>query len=263
MRRRGWILAAGLVVLGNLVVLAGVAWNRVGEPQGVLKLTERELPMAPRSDEDSSITLWVGWRGGTIGPAWHPRAEPEWLDESKLTELGFDCSVPFRAEAAEFHYDKQLPREGFVVLEFDGEAWSRWLAEQEREIETEAAEMQPGPEAGDAVQDLRDDLERARVGASRLFAIDSGPDAGALRARYPDLTRHVVVAAVFGLSTDRTGLVGVIRHLRIDRIHVSRTHRGMLEELESADHEIGRDGPRYSVTLHFGRRLEPWIEEIS
>ncbi|MGH8649482.1 MAG: DUF4824 family protein, partial [Burkholderiales bacterium] len=42
---RGRTLAAGIVLIAltNAIALGGVAWNRSGEPESVLKLTQREL----------------------------------------------------------------------------------------------------------------------------------------------------------------------------------------------------------------------------
>ena len=46
MKKYGLIAAIALIVLTNVVVLAGVAYNRSGEPDATVTLTERELNLA-------------------------------------------------------------------------------------------------------------------------------------------------------------------------------------------------------------------------
>src|SRR5207245_9835380 len=45
MRRAGLLSALALIVVTNAIVLAGVLSNRRGEPDAILTLTERELPL--------------------------------------------------------------------------------------------------------------------------------------------------------------------------------------------------------------------------
>ncbi len=56
MRKYGLIFAIALLVIVNIVVLAGVGRNRSGAPDAVLELTERELPMSYRGSEDKENT---------------------------------------------------------------------------------------------------------------------------------------------------------------------------------------------------------------
>ncbi len=65
MKRYGLIGAIALIVLTNVVVLAGVVYNRSGEPDAVVQLTERELSWLKRWDvtdkEDTGIYLKLKW----------------------------------------------------------------------------------------------------------------------------------------------------------------------------------------------------------
>ena len=70
-------------------------------------------------------------------------------------------------------------RPAYVVLEYDGPAFRRWL---------EAAEAQPGS--------TDDPPGSARVSASRLVPVDVGRDAGELRRLYPDRSRDLIVPAI-------------------------------------------------------------------
>jgi hypothetical protein len=282
MKRRGWIVALSLIVLGNLFALTGVALNRSGEPESSLVLTERELQIGFRLEEDSGISLELG-----LGNRW----DRDWLGRDDLEALGFDLGVPADAGTAEFHYGKQLPRRGFVVLGYEGEAWRAWLAEREAEVDDVAAEVDAGEKSPEALEKARTGLERRMRTASRLFAVDAGADPAALREAYPDRGCFVILPAVFGVSARREWSVeqerflgwtvqGALYRILVKRIHVGLEHRPFFEELEerarrrpafdSVVPDLRTDsrpeeevpGPRYHVALNVGRRYEPWIERV-
>jgi hypothetical protein len=104
MKRTGLLLAIMLVIIANLVALSGVWFNRTGAPDSVITLTERELPLMPREDDDSGIAVRLNWRN-------EDDATP-WLDRDKLQELGFACPPH------DFEHDIIQVRKLFVVLEY-------------------------------------------------------------------------------------------------------------------------------------------------
>ena len=65
MRKYGLIPAIALLVLVNIIVLAGVARNRSGAPEALVELTERERP--PRFYPSSRGR---GKKGMSLRPAW-------------------------------------------------------------------------------------------------------------------------------------------------------------------------------------------------
>lgn len=273
MRRRGWWIAAVLVLLTNLFVLVGVARNRAGEPEAVLELTERELPIAHRRDEDTGMSLRLA----------HERVwEVDWLDRSKLEDLGFDCSAPPNAEEAEFHYGKQLPRQGYLVLENDGEAWRRWLEDRLRKIEETSRKVERGEVEQSELGRLQRDYEKERLTHTRLFPVDAGRDPRALRERHPDRGRVLIVPAVFAIGVYRPWnpetsrpepprIRGYIRQFLVQNVHVPLGHAKLLEPYRAGPvpwfeanpfEEPEKFRPRYTVTLKIGRRYEPWIAEV-
>ena len=266
-------MAGVLVLLTNLVVLLGVARNRSGEPEAVIELTERELPIAWRQDEDTGMSLTVNY-----GRIW----SLDWLDRSKLEDLGFDCSAPPNAKEAEFHYGKQLPRHGFLVLEYDGEAWQSWLAEEREELEQTVQRVERGEVEQSVLESQREDFEKDRLTHSRLFPVDAGRDPDGLRKRHPERDRFVIFPAVFRIGVDRPWnseterrgpprIEGYLSQLLVREIHVSL---GPGEQLQALRHdqnpgskaypfeEPEKFEPRYAVTLKVGRRHEPWIDQV-
>jgi hypothetical protein len=100
----------------------------------------------------------------------------------------------------------------------------------------------------------------ARAG-TRLFAVDVGRDPAALRQRYPDRARHVImrsmVRAVDALGAPRV-VRGAIVLLLPPQIYVPLPFADTLSGLGTK----AAAAPRYVVTLRFGRNYEPWVTSI-
>lgn len=274
---RAWTLVAGiaLIAITNAVALVGVAWNRSGEPESVLKLTQRELsqPHGFGLDRDGGgLQLSVRWRVLTADPGLAFYADihgtPEWLDELKLVALGFDVSPPPATRRASWRYDRQLPKEALVVLELDGPARQKAL---ERTRDRAAKEAAKGAETGTTgpgtpAQQAAVFLKNEETANSRLFAVDAGPDAQALRAKYPDRTRYAIVQGKVrpyhqsgrGKEARWTGYIEVIQNAQVN---VPLEFRKAVEPARIS----GQVGPAvqgavpFEVTVAFGKRFEPWV----
>jgi hypothetical protein len=283
---RGHTLGAGLalIALTNAVALGGVAWNRGGTPESELKFTQRELHdvYGLRYDtEIGSTELGLRWRvytsesddlfyEGSFGGGM-----PDWLDEGKLAALGFDVSKQPDARRESRRHARILPREAFVVLELDGPATQAALqraqARLARETAKEAAETGK-TERRSQVKLAAEALKREETSNSRLFAVDVGPDAAALRAKYPDRGRYAIVRgkvrayppAPTGRPQERRWR-GYIESIDTPRVNVPREFRKRAGMALRAIPRAGPQdpGPRYEVTVAFGRRLEPWVTAVS
>jgi len=261
-----------VVVLANAVALVGVARNRAGTPEAEVRLTERELPLSPWTDESTGAFLQLEWQRSFPGS----KIETPWFDRAKLESLGFNCSCPAEGKDARERYGRMVPRSAFIVLEYDGPAWRLWLEAREAE-----------PEKKDALP------ENARVSASRLVPIDVGRDPDQLRRRYPDRTRCLIVPAIVaprwtlleeheGARDGKAVLSGRIRSILVSEVHVPKDMGASLATLRAADAAVpepvkARDGerrgppvpqrrhapPRYEVELRYGARHEPWVAGVS
>lgn len=263
------IVAAVLVILTNAAALGGVAYNRSGEPESELLLSQRELGVPPwrRAEADNSgITLTLDWRviadqfePDFVGFAYLPRwGVPGWLDQGKLAQLGFDMSRPVTAPDAGRHYEKMMSREVLLVLEFDGSAYQQELEHAREFARKEAALLAANPDGKefvDRAKRARELLEKEERDFSRLFVIDAGLELQQLRAAYPDRSRYAIVHGqirpVLRQEKNRTWLSGSISHLAAQQINVPAGDRKIFE------------ASRYEVAVAFGRRLEPWITAAS
>jgi hypothetical protein len=263
-------LVAGLaLILGtNAVVLAGVAYNRGGEPEARLRLTERELAAphswgferensglamrlqwrvaAPRAASDDSVDYGYGGYGGEAG----------WLDPAKLTELGFDLSRIDRHN--EEYYTDTLPRDVLLVLELDGPAYRAALERAERHVARQEARLAASPkdtQIRNSAEGARKLLEQARARHSRLFVADAGLDRATLRGKYPDRARYAIVGGQVRIYRWRDNwkgadlLRGHVSDVNVDEIDVPLELRPVIAR-----------GAGFEAIVSYGRRLEPWFE---
>jgi len=289
MKRYGLISAIALIVLTNIVVLAGVAYNRSGEPDATVQLTERELHWQKRWDltdkEDTGLYLTLKWNmPGYYKYSWEHRKDT-WLNQQKLAELGFNTDFPLKDKKASRYYSRQLPRQAYVVLEFNGDAYQNWLKEARKrieEIKQELIEEKKEKKRNILEKNIRD-IERKMVTQSRLFAIDAGRDTQALRKQYADQSKTIITPAVFDISMHYTPrkkgpfkspkkpyLSGWVREISIPEIHVASDYRSFFisgikthtKTYLPRDKPLSVLEPRYQVTLNYGQRYEPWIADV-
>jgi hypothetical protein len=263
----------GLIAAVNAWILIGVAYNRSGEPESSLRLTERELS-APHQwafqKENSGLSLKLLWRvrdedneargyyyafGGVGGRA-------TWLNESKLKELGIEVSPTSLTEAQKRRYAKLGSKEVFLVLEFDGPTYRALLERTREHARAPKGEGSQGSQAAEVQAKL---LGHEELHSSRLFVIDAGLDVSALRRKYPDRTRYAIVQGriypppVVGYGK---GNLGLVEALAVDSVNVplefrpvlvGAASRGFYPMVESPA------GPQFEVAVAFGKRLEPWL----
>ena len=191
-RARTLAIGLGLIALTNAVALGGVWWNRAAVPESTLILSERELGLpwrALRNRENSGLALNLNWRVGDreagefISGYTVNGGSPEWLDGDRMQALGFTLGDT-AADHGRRRYTRQLPREAVFVLELDGPAAQRALekARENAARHAAAAAVNAGnKEFAGRAKRAQDALTQEENTSGRLFVIDAGLDAGALR----------------------------------------------------------------------------------
>jgi hypothetical protein len=235
-----------IVAVVNAVMLGQAVMNRRGEPDAIVQLTERELwPPSDISDRDSSRALQIHYAQSVV-------FRDQWLDAAKLTALGFDVAAlngDGRANAR---------RRAFVVLEYDGPAWRRYLAEPRRPREEPRG---PRGEQGPRPPNRPPPADDPPENRSRLVAIDAAVDPAALRTAYPDRARYIIAPATVTAFSKSASFM-----LRSPLIQVPARWRETLDRLTPDDGRPRADrnrAPRYTVTLVYGAHHEPWIQSIA
>jgi hypothetical protein len=274
-RRRAFWTGAALILATNAVVLGGVAYNRSGQPDSVLPLTQRELPVQytwRSSNENSGLALHIVWRAVAreandaqqiIANLYPQGTSPQWLDEAKLTALGFDVES-LRHPIDRERRDRMPSKEVFLVLELDGPAYQQLLDQTRRYAAGAADRLRRTPDdkqlqqAARAAEEL---LNREEHDNSRLVVIDAGLDREVLRAAHPDRDHHAIVRGrIQSDAADSTHKPrGHITGLSIDEVNVPASFRAAVGDAPSMYPTSAGPRARYDVTVRFGRRLEPWI----
>jgi hypothetical protein len=273
-----WV-GAILLAATDAMVLAGAAYNRSGEPEAVLTLSERELSVAGGQfeSEGSGISLQMQWRlprpsRGKQGPVVdHGFAgiggEAAWLDKAKLVELGFDVSRPNDTPEGQRYYDKQLPKDVFLVLEFNGPAHAGAIRAAEERLQEARARASENPKIktfSGGVELAAKALADEQSLNSRLFVVDTGRDSSALRAKYPDRKQYAIVAGRIRMASNRflgSRPFGYISDLDMGKVNVPVSYAKVFESVPR-QRSLRRTeaGPRFEATIAFGKRLEPWLQ---
>lgn len=280
-RLRALLFGMALIVLTNAVVLAGVAYNRSGEPEAVLKLSERELQIDHwrwPANENSSIDVYLSWRvaqaklDDNIFYGITDRSLP-WLEPAKLREWGFHVEGDLESQEVAERVYRQPSRRAWFVLELDGPAYRAAVEEARQELERAAARVTvdtSDQKFQDSLNAARQMLNRQERFASRLFVIDAGVDEDALRAGYSDRQRYVILPGRIDVTITgqpgRKRLLARIVELDVRTIRVPHQYRGLVEPLVDSRefHAFASERePRFAATVHFGRRFEPWIADLS
>lgn len=274
---------AALILLANAVALVGVYLNRSGEPDSRMTLSQRELSMPWRwgmAKENSGLALGLSWRvndaaagdysGGGYGYGFSG-GTPEWLDEARMAALGFDTAAVVGGTGGRRQFERQLQREVLLVLELAGPAWQQALQRaQENAARHEAARLAnaDSKEFAEKAKRAQETLQREEKLNSRLFAIDAGLDRAALRAKYPNRARHLILKAMvrpqLATRDRKTRVTGYVSALAATQINVPHALRPALEPALRQHKRTQLDpGPHFEATLAVGQRLEPWIEAIA
>lgn len=269
--KRTLLIGVALILAVNAIALGGVAYNRSGTPDSVLQLSQRELhePYAWQREDESGVTLDIQWRvpihiAGDDSKTWQQIAyggyerEPDWLDADKLAALGFDTRPPMRSSDAKENYQRAPRREVFIVLELDGPAYRQSLAQMRR--------LTAGAAAG---TDEAKALVKEEQQSTRLFTVDAGVDANALRAKYPDRAHYAIVRGTIRpqwLGRDEKATLSAnIEELSVGEINVPQ---GMQAVFQNDAGEVVYSGDdaertRFEAVVAFGKRQEPWMVRAS
>ncbi len=285
MKRYGLHIAIAIIMLTNVIVLLGVAYNRSGKSESTLNLTERELPIKYISKENSGLFLNLNWNtsgqklNGSISSKTH------WLNKSKLEQLGFDTSYPLDSKKSWKQYYRQLPKKAFIVLEYEGASWKEWQRIVKEEIKSLQEKLKKEKKKNSIsyqksrIKNLIWDLNHK----SRLFAIDAGANPFNLREKYPNQSQYLIVPGAIkiqklnysefnseGKKISKPYISGYIKELSIIDIYVPSDQKAVLRTLPkrvskyaSKQDEILKGKPRYKVQLSLGKRFEPWIQSIT
>ena len=268
-RRHTLFSGLALILVVNGIALSGVALNRSGEPESRVQLSERELQLPYgrwNSKENSGVELSLRWRvhAGNDAPDTYYGygsygGTASWLDEAKMTALGFD--VPLDRQTRRWKNKQNRTKEVLLVLEIDGAAYQQSLEHARRKADAEEKLKADNPgnkEFENRAKHSRDYAESEAKENSRLFVVDAGLDQEALRSKYPDKTHYLIARGQIRpqiVTQDKQDrLSGYISALSVSQINVPVEFQQALKY----DAQASKPAP-FAASVAYGQRLEPWI----
>jgi len=270
-RRHALIAGLALIALTNTVALVGAIYNRSGEPESTLRLTQRELqpPYYWSKRENSGIALNLRWRvlqegaNDAASYRWGSMGRgdsPPWLDRAKMASLGFDVGRADSELDDRRSFGRELGRDVLLVLEFDGPAYQRSLVGA-----AEAASKLEKKNEAESSKLAAQILDRERNANSRIFVVDAGLDLAALRAKYADRSKYAIVRGqvrpAWRPVRNTKSHSGYVSALNVEAINVPLEFRDAFEGASPENEYAPTTATkvRYEATVAFGKRLEPWI----
>jgi len=230
--RPGFLPAALLVVAANLVPLAGWWWNRTGEPEAAIELTEREAQVMRGGEQNSSVRLRL-LLGEDHVVEWGRR----WIDSAGLVALGFEADRVSDLPPEPLSPRAPTRRPAWILLR-----------------------MEDTPPPG------------ASAMLPRLVPVAAGSDPSALYRASGDRGSHIVVRGVIRVrrgprprSPDGDSGSPDTWHASVDLItpwslHLPRSLVPVMDHL--APPESSAESPRYLVRLAMGRMHLPRITGV-
>jgi hypothetical protein len=278
--QRALVAGLAVIVITNAIALGGAAYNRAGDPDATLTLSERELTVPynwGRDRDNSGLVLHLNWRalgaeladtGQFAAPNMLFNRMPAWLDSAKFASLGFRMTRPANTPEGRAYYRRQVPKQVLLVMEMNGKAAelmrariAEWAARQGTLLAADPS----APELSRRARSAGEAALREERVSSRLFIVDAGRDRDALRRLYPDRTRYAIVRGavrpqVVGPDT-APNFEGYVTELAVEEIYVPHRFRTVFDSVRRS--ESSRDSvpaSPFAVAIAFGRRLEPWVE---
>ena len=205
-RQKALVIGTGIIVMTNVVALAGVAYNRSGTADSRLQVSDRELSYnIYQRDDNSGMAVSLLWKvlskdilsapRKDISYDWYNYShEAYWLTAAKMAELGFDVSAPAYREAGVYRYKALKDREVFLVLELNGPAFATYVRQSIIHAKSQGSKEETARQ-----------IKEAQDETSRLFVIDAGMNAKTLRKRYPNRSMYIIAKGVVGANWQGTG----------------------------------------------------------
>jgi len=158
-----------------------------------------------------------------------------------------------------------------LVFELAGPAWQKARERARANAARHEAAAQANADSKEfaaRAKRAQDILKAEEESGSRLFAIDAGLDLAALRAKYPDRSRFLILKAHVRPRLEtrerKTWVTGYVSELAVPTLNVPHALRAGLEPvLRAPPRTPGGLAQPFEATLAVGQRLEPWIEAVA
>ena len=265
-----FIFSFVLVIVVNLLILYRVYDNRTSSADSIVTLTQRELPLSRtrlyregKYEHNKRQFFRLDWRAydkkGYYKNYYY--RSPDWLDNHKLEELGFDLD----RYTPDSGYS--VPRDAYIVLEVNSSMYRKHIESIEKKLATQKEIYKNSKQkmTKQEIEYIHDELDRETNMSSRLYAIDAGVDRYDLRDKYPDRGEYIILKGSIDISYQYKKdndylLIGRIDNISISNIHIEQKFQKVLADIYA--HKKPKQKIKYRVKVAFGSRLEPYIISV-
>jgi len=256
-----YLLIGLFILIGtNIVVLSGVAFNRMGTATSHLMLTERELTLPYNTGaqkENSGISLAINWRTPTgADERYYPYSSRDIkITKDELLTLGFE-----QVEAKDNYWIES--KEIFWALEFNGALHKAEIEKAIVRYQSALAIFQEKPNDTNSRKktEYKESLVKEKTTNSRLIFVEASAHYESLAAKFSDQQNILIVKGLAKPYYNRHDKVYSLklRQLSVQNIMIPLEYAQVLSTLKRLDR---RDStlPRYAVDIFWGSRLEPWV----
>ncbi|HSX52026.1 MAG TPA: DUF4824 family protein [Cellvibrio sp.] len=264
-------LAIACVLVVNAAILGKVFFNRA-EVVATLQLSERELQLPYNygfQKEDSSKRVSLRWMVLDSSSDVFEPAGFGWSYDRRLA-LSDSHFSSFQFPACEQNHHPYDKKEGWVLLELNGQSYADFVARIKRNYEhLQTLQPETNTELSEkALQEKRagakESLNAANNTVSRLFVIDAAAERELLeaslrtRATTTNATLVIVPAelqADYNRCDDPKKKITAVRinNLAVESLYISNDFlQGITLDSES----------HFTANVHYGRLNEPWIADL-
>lgn len=280
------IIGIIIITFTNIIALAGVLYNRTGQPTSSVTLSERELYMpyswheeSLSDSENTALSLRIDFERSQ-------HLTDMRLNKQQLEGLGFtfmNKEYSFWTSSRTFYW----------ALEFDGKHYAEDLEAAKNELlnaqqlMTDARQQDDKKDLSTANQELERKqarFDRVEQTQSRLYVVDFDGNLESLQQKFAGQSNVIFMQGIVkpykhyelyakmtseqyidsALNSEKQDLQYGLRfsNLLVSNVHIPLEMTGPLQSLSSKKYnEISP--PRYAVELKVGRRLEPFIQAVS
>jgi len=280
------IIGIAIITLTNIIALAGVVYNRSGQPTSSVTLNERELRMpyswhgeSLSDSENTAMSLRIDFERSQ-------HLTDMRLNEQELEDLGFtfmNKEYSFWTSSRTFYW----------ALEFDGKHYANDLKAAKSELLdaqqliTDVRQQDDKKDismAKEALENKQERFDRVEQTQSRLYVVDFDRNLDSLKQKFAGQSNVIFMQGLVkpykhyelyakltseqdidsALNSEKQDLQYGLRfsNLLVSNVHIPLEMTGPLHSLSSKKYnEISP--PRYVVELKLGRRLEPFIQAVS
>ena len=230
--------APAIVLIANIILFSGVAWNRSGTPSAEISFSQCEFHAFGNSAGNKRLTRTLNFI---------PQIDR--LDQKLLEEFRY----PREAEKGDRHF----PKPAWVVIEHDGAAWQDYLEKnRKRKYFHEPSLKLIIVDAGKDAEPLRQ-----RYSDRSRYIIVPGVVERRVNGRTAADNAQDKIATVVARILDND--ISITSNFRSEIFGINQTARKRHHNTRGNHRKKNACQPTHNIMVKWGQRYEPWLDRVA